>query len=218
MLLNAVQAIDTEKELSILKPILMSTAAAAVAATFALTGSPSFADPAHHGDADAGKQLSKGVVQSQGMTHGMMDHGLSMIGPHGVDSALANSIKDRLAITEDQQPAWQAYIGALQDNAEAMRSMHDAMDKVHDPNTSAQDVRVLMDGIHKSQRQALEDVQAAHSALLDVLTDDQKRAARTLVLHGELMGRSMGTTRMMGGQGMMAPCESDTGGGAPSKT
>lgn len=218
MLLNAVHSIDTEEELSTLKPILMSTAVVAFIATFALTGAPGFADPTHHGDADTGSRTSTEDGQFDSMGHGMMDRGLSMIGPNGVDSALVNTVKGRLAITEDQLPAWRAYIEALQGNAEAMRSMHETMDKMHDPKTSAQDMRVLMDGIHQSQRQALEDVQAAHSALLDVLTDDQKRAARTLVLHGELLGRSMGTARMMGGHGMMTPCESNTGGGAPSKT
>lgn len=201
-----------------MKPILMSAAAAAVFATFALSSAPGFADSAHHGNADTGTSLSNGDGQSEGMNPGMMDNGLSMIGPNGVDSALVNTIKKRLAITEDQQPAWQAYVAALKGNVEAMRSMHEAMDKIHDPKTSAEDVRVLMGDIHQSQRKALEDVQVAHGALLAVLRDDQKRAARTLVLHGELMGRSMGTTRMMGGHGMMAPCESNTGGGAPSKT
>jgi len=218
MLPNSGQAIDTEQELSILKRILMSTAAAAVIATFALSSAPGFADPTHHGNADTGSQQSTGAGQFEGISRGMMDHGLSMIGPNGVDWALANTIKERLAITEDQHPAWQAYIDALQDNAEAMRSMHETMDKMHDPKTSAQDVRVLMDDIHQAQRQALEDVQTAHGALLDVITDDQKRAARTLVLHGELLGRSMGATRMMGGYGMMTPCESNAGGGVPPKT
>jgi len=141
----------------------------------------------------------------------MMDYGWSMIGPSGVDSALVNIIKERLAITEDQQPAWQSYIDALQDNAEAMRSMHEAMDTMNDPKTSAQDVSALMASIHQLQRQALEDVQAAHGALLEVLRDDQKPAARSLIVHGELLGRSMGKSRMM------PPCESDTGGGASSK-
>lgn len=218
MLLNPGQATDTEQELSNLKPILMSMAAAAIITTFALSSAPGFADPTHHGDADMGSQRSTGAGPSESMSHGMMDYGWSMIGPSGLDLALVNIIKERLVITEDQQPAWRAYIDALQDNAEAMRSMHEAMNKMHDPQTSAQDMQFLMDGIHQSQRKALEDVQVAHSALLRVLDEDQKRAARTLVLHGELVGRSMGTTRMMGGHGMMTPCEDHAGGGTPPKT
>ncbi len=206
---NGVQSIDVEQEPSILKPILMSTGAATMIATLALSSAPGFADPAYRGDAET--QLSTGVGPSESGSHGMMDYGWSMIGPSGVDSALVNIIKERLAITEDQQPAWQSYIDALQDNAEAMRSMYQAMDKMNDPKTSAQDVSALMANIHQLQRQALEDVQAAHSALLDVLADHQKPAARSLIVHGELLGRSMGKSRML------APCEGDTGGRAPSK-
>lgn len=194
-----------------MKPVLKSTAAAAMIASLALPSAPGFADSAYRGDAAMGSQPSAGSGPSESMGHRTMDYGLSVIGPSGVDPALVNIIKRRLAITEDQRPAWEAYIDALQGNAEAIRFMHEAMDKMNDPKTSAQDVSALMDNIHQLQRQALEDVQAAHGAMLDVLADHQKPAARSLIVHGELLGRSMGRSRLL------EPCESDTGRGAPPK-
>lgn len=189
----------------------MNAVAATIIATLALSSAAGFADHTRHSTADSGNQPSTEAGQSERMGQGIMDYGLSMIGPSGVDPALVNIIKRRLAVTEDQQPAWEAYIDALQGNAEAIRSMHEAMNKMNDPKMSAQDVSALMDNIHQLQRQALKDVQVAHRGLLDVLADHQKPAARSLIVHGELLGRSMGRSRLL------EPCESDTGRRAPSK-
>ena len=74
----------------------------AIIATLAFNIAPGLADPGHHGNSDTGSPPSARTDQFASERHGRIEHGLTLIGPNGFDTALATSIKQRLAITEDQ--------------------------------------------------------------------------------------------------------------------
>lgn len=204
-----------------MKRILMATTAAAVIGAFALTGTTGFADSGH----DSHHGTSAGMMgQDMGMSTGMMGqdmgsgmkmgHGPSMMGPDGFDTALAGAIKDRLGINASQEPAWQAYVDALRGSAETMRSMHENMSVVHDPQVSAEKRVALMDSMHESGSKAFGELGQARDALFAVLGDQQKADAQRL-LPGPMMGAGM----MKNQQGtMMEPCDGSGGFKDPSKT
>ena len=210
MRFNVYQAFNRDKESLKMKRILLATTAAAVIGAFALTGTIGFADSGYGGSRGTHMGMMGHDVGS-GM---MMGHGPSMMGPDGFDAALAGVIKDRLGIGESQETAWQAYIDALRDNAETMRSMHENMDVVHDPQVSAEKRVALMDGMHEFGSEAFEEIDQARDALFGVLGEAQKTDAQRL-----LPGAMMGPGTMMSRQSMMmGPCDGSGGSGDPSKT
>jgi hypothetical protein len=210
MRFNVHQAFNRDKESLKMKRILMATTAAAVIGAFALTGTTGFADPGYGGS----RGMNMGMM-GHDMSSGMMKgHGLSMIGPGGFDMVLAGAIKDRLGIGESQESEWQAYIDALRDNAETMRSMHENINAVHDPQVSGENRVALMDGMHESGSEAFEEIDQARDALFGVLSEEQKTDAQRL-----LPGAMMGPGPMMSRQSMMmGPCDGSGGSGDPSKT
>jgi len=203
-----------------MKRILMATTAAAVIGAFALTGTSGFADSghdSHHGTGAGmmGQDMGSGMMMGRNMGPGMMmGQGPGMMGPNGLDTALADVIKDRLEIGAGQEPAWQAYLEALRGSAETMRSMQESMSVVHDPQVSAEERVALMDSVHESGRMAFDELAQARDALFAVLGEKQKADARRL-----LPGLMMGPGMMMNRQGMMIePCNGSGGSEESSKT
>ena len=206
MRFNAHQAFNRDEESLKMKRILMATTAAVAIGAFALTGTTGFAE--------SGRGTHMGMMGKDMGPGMMMGHGPSMMGPSGFDTALAGAIKDRLGISENQVPAWQAYVDALSDYAETMRSMHDNMEAVHDPKVSAEQRVALMDGMHESGSEAFKKLDKARDALLGVLSEEQKADAQRL-LPRPMAGPGM----MMSRQGMMMePCAGSRSSGDPSKT
>jgi hypothetical protein len=203
-----------------MKRILMATTAAAVIGAFALIGTPGVADSGHgsHHGTSAGKMgqdMGSGMMIGQHMGPGMMmGQGPSMMGPDGFDTALADALKIRLGIDASQEPAWRAYLDALRGSAETMRSMHENMSVVHDPQVSAEKRVTLMDSMHESGSKAFGELGEARDALFAVLGEQHKADAQQL-LPGPMMGPAM----MMNRQGMMMePCNESGRSGDPSKT
>ena len=196
----------------------MASTAVAVIGAFALMGTTGFADPGHDGHHGAGagmvgQNMGPGMMMGQDMGSGMM-MGPRMMGPDGLDTDLADALKDRLDIGADQEPAWHAYLEALRGSAETMRSMQENMSVVHDPQVSAQERVALMDSMHESGRMAFGELARARDGLFAVLGEQQKADAQRL-LPGPMMGPGM----MMNRQSMMmGPCNGSGRSGESSKT
>lgn len=194
-----------------MKRILMATTAAAVIGAFALTGTTGFADSghdSHHGTSAGmpGQDMGSGMMGQQMGPGMMMGQGPGMMGPGGLDTALADALKDRLAIGESQESAWQAYVDAVRGTAETMRSMHENMNVVHDPQVDAEKRVALMDSMHETGRKAFKELDQARGALFAVLGEQQKSDAQRL-LSPPIMGPDM----------MMGPCDGTGRSGGPSK-
>lgn len=204
-----------------MKRILMATTAAAVVGALALSAGPGFAGPGHGTApgkamqttaAPAQSGMGPGMMVGKGMGAGMMGgQGMGMMGPHGFDTALTGVIKEKLRISADQEPAWQAFIDALKGRAETMAAMRAGMETARDGDLRAEDRLAIMDSMRQSGRKAFEGIQAAREKLFAVLTGEQSQRAETLP-PGAMMGQGMGH------QGMMqTPSNGDRGTGDASQ-
>jgi len=135
------------------------------------------------------RMMGSGMMMGPGM-------GSGLVGPGGYDAERAAEIKEKLAITEKQEPAWTAYSDALAEATETMRGMHDNMAAVHDPEMSIDDRLALMDSMHATGREAFKTVETARMKLFAVLSDEQAKEAQTLL---PTMGPGMGVGMMMMG-------------------
>jgi hypothetical protein len=122
------------------------------------------------------------------------------------NQAWFDALKDKLAITADQEAAWTAYVTAATDAAEDMLDTHEQMD----PNTLSQlspdDLRAYMQGMHEQRLDQMIAVVEARNALFKALDDKQTRIANaTLGNSGMGMGMGMGMGTAMMGEGF-GPC------------
>ena len=140
-----------------------------------------------------------------GFGPGMMGHGM-MRQHNGFDptSHLA-SVKSELAITGQQNAAWDAYAKVVIDTATSMRASHEKVnpDTIH--SMSNQDRANFMASHWDQRDKAQATVKAAAETLLTTLNDTQKIKAHYVLpglsqrAEGPMMHGGMGGMGMMGG-------------------
>jgi hypothetical protein len=119
-----------------------------------------------------------------------------MHGPHGPGfhdpAARLEHLKTELGIRPEQQPAWDAYVKAVRDNAEQMRSLHASVDPEALRAMSWQDLQTFKAKMHDREAASFRTEQTAATKLLAALDDGQKTQALLPVLlhvHGPGMFR-----------------------------
>lgn len=119
-----------------------------------------------------GMGMGPGKMQG-GMGPGMMQGA----GPGAMSAQHLTEMKTRLAITPEQEPAWQAFAAKAAEQATLMQAMHTQHQQAADANEAAPD---RMARHIDSMTQRLTGMQAMNSAMKDlyeVLTPDQRTVA-----------------------------------------
>jgi hypothetical protein len=153
-----------------------------------------------------GQVLAHGTGMGQGPGYGMgsgmmMGHGPGQMPMAGVQNqAWFNALKDKLAITADQDAAWTAYVEAASGAMEDMIDTHDQMDPDALNQLSPDDLRSYMQGMHEQRLDQMIAVVEARNALFKVLDEKQTRIAKATLRNS---GMGMGTAMMGEGFG---PC------------
>jgi hypothetical protein len=148
-----------------------------------------------------GHGFAMGPGMMRGMGFGM--HPGMMHGAPGLaftDPAQIDSLKNDLAITSAQEPAWTKYTKAVQDAQAAMKSAHEGIDPTSISKMSVQDRFTFMTSMREQGQKQFEAVQTAANELLATLDESQKSKA-TNSLPG-LISFGPGS---MHGLGMMGP-------------
>ncbi len=125
-----------------------------------------------------GGMMGQGMMQGGMMQGGMMGKGMMHSRPM-MEAHLAY-IKADLDITDDQTDAWNAYADAVRARHAAMEGVHADMMKAKQSGTAVD----RMDARIKATEAKLESLKAmkpATESLYNVLTDDQKKKADTLL-------------------------------------
>ncbi len=149
-----------------------------------------------------------------GMPGGMWMHGTGStgMGPGMMGGRFADpgtylsSLKQDLAITEAQGPAWDAYAKTVQDTFASFQSLHEQMD--FDAMHSGKDGWAVMNAFHEEHQKAFQALKTAADQLVAKLDDAQKEKARD-----RLPGLAFGGPGMMGGLGMIGGGMGMMGGG-----
>ncbi len=139
--------------------------------------------------------------QDGGHGMGMQERARGEQGPHGVHgmSRHGDNAKDRLAtlktelaITTDQETAWQAYEAVVRQQASTRQAMREAMHaSMQSPNAAASsDHSAQHASMQKFRESHQAEREAARQALMAVLTPEQKSLAeqRLGVRHGDRQG------------------------------
>jgi hypothetical protein len=109
-------------------------------------------------------------------------------------------LKTELGIRPEQNAAWDAYVKAVRDSAEQMRSAHNSVDFDTLRAMSWKDMQAYMGAMHDRQAAAFKTEEAAATKLLASLDDGQKTKALLPVLLHTGFGPGF-----HGGPGMMGP-------------
>lgn len=144
----------------------LSTIAAAAALSFSATAQPG--------------QMGGGMMNGGMMGGGMMNGG--MMGRYGqmhqsqqMQSVDFDKIEGSLKLTDDQAPAWKAYVEAAKEAQENFNNLHESMDPKTMHEMSQEDRQSYMQGIWESQADDAKAVQTAKDQLFAVLTTEQKK-------------------------------------------
>lgn len=171
-----------------LECVAMNTRRAMVGmvAAFAILGAASVA--AQMPGKGPGMGPGQGMGMGQGMGPGMMGPGMMgrggmmggcmMMGERG-DAHAAGRVaflKAELAITEAQQPAFEAYAAALKANLESMRSMHETMRASMEAGSPVDRLATHMRAM-EARLASLKQVQPALEKLYGSLDAEQKKKA-----------------------------------------
>ena len=119
-----------------------------------------------------------GMGMGPGMMHGGMGPGMMQGGGPGAMSAQhLTEMKTRLAITPEQETAWQAFAAKAAEQATLMQALHAQQQQAADANEAAPDRMARHIG---SMTQRLAGMQAMNAAMKDlyaVLTPEQRTIA-----------------------------------------
>lgn len=156
-----------------------------------------------------------GGAAGPGPGHGMMGDGAGggmmgggpgggMMGGGWTTASYLDSLKTRLGIAPQQEPAWNEYADIVRSVGEQMQALHRTMFEAMG-TASWQERRDMMNTMFGARQQAFAAVQHAATALVPALTPAQRTLAERMLpglayRHG--MGRGMGMGHGMG-QGMM---------------
>jgi hypothetical protein len=145
-------------------------------------------------------------MMGMGAGHGPMG-GNGPMGGHATDPAThLAALKTELAITAQQEAAWDAYAKAVEDAAASMRAQRQGVDMKAMHELSDKDRQAFMAGMREQHDKAFAGVKAAAEKLETALDDSQKAKAKEilpgLVAHGPGMMQHTGMHGMMGPGGM----------------
>lgn len=161
-------------------------AAAAVAGTIGWHALALAETPMHGGP----QGMGPGMMMGMGQSHG------PMAGAFADPAAHLASLKTELAITAQQEPAWDAYAKVVRDAATSMKAQRQGMDMTAMHSMSDQDRQAFMTQMRDQHEKAFEPVKAVAENLLTALDDTQKTKAKEilpgLVSHGPGMMRHAG--------------------------
>ena len=113
----------------------------------------------------------------------------------------AETLKQQIAITEDQEEAWTTYAKVLKDVIETKRSWFKSIDRTAMRNMSVEDRQAFMAGKQKQRQETHETLKTAATALLESLEDDQKTKAQKTLPGLTTFGPRQISRRGMGGYG-----------------
>jgi hypothetical protein len=136
----------------------------------------------------AGPGYGMGPGHGMGMMHGGMWGG----GPGAMSAQYLSQLKTRLAITPQQEAAWQAFATKAAEQATLMRAMHDQHHQAVDANTSAPDAMAQHLGLMTQHLAGMQAVNAALKDLYTVLTPEQRAIADQSVGHMGARGYGRG--------------------------
>lgn len=127
-----------------------------------------------------GRMPMMGMMGPGGMQMGMGTSGVipGMMFEH-MEGRLA-FLRTELGITEAQMPEWNAYAEAARKSAETMRSMHESMRGSRMPTTWPERLE-RHESILTARLEALRQTRDAASDLYEVLSQDQKQTADSLM-------------------------------------
>lgn len=153
--------------------------------------------------------LAHGPGSGYGMGPGMMMGGPMMGQGYGqmpmgevYDQAWLDALKEKLAISPQQETAWTAYAQALTTATQAMIETHSQMNAETVQKMAPDELRTFMQGMHEQRLDQMVAVAETRDALFKVLDERQTRLAST-TLGGPGMGYGMMGYGM--GPGMMGP-------------
>jgi hypothetical protein len=120
-----------------------------------------------------------GGIGGMGMMHGGMWGG----GPGVMSGQYLTQMKTRLAITPQQEPAWQAFAAKATEQASLMQATHAQHHQAVDTNAAAPDVMAQHIGQMTQHMAGLQAVNAALKDLYAVLTPEQRSVADQVFVH-----------------------------------
>lgn len=155
--------------------MLHRTGFAAVALATLLVAAPASAQQASP-DCWSGGMMGQGMM-GQGSMMGQGGQGM-MMGQHGmgpgrfVEGRIA-FLEAELALTDDQRPLFDAYAGAMREQATAMQAMHEQMAQRATAATYPERLALMQDAM-ASRLAGMEALSAAALPLYDALDERQK--------------------------------------------
>lgn len=165
-----------------MKRTLLATTAIAIAVATAVSVS-AFADPAQRGN--PGYHMGYSQNQMMGGPGMMMGGPQMMMGQmfhlYQVDQASLDKLKDKLSLTKEQVPAWDAYVNTLKDVQENIKTLHESMDPKTIHDMSLEDHQTFMQGIWEGRQEDAKALNAARDKLFAALTTDQQKQAKSLL-------------------------------------
>jgi len=117
---------------------------------------------------------------TMGTGPGMMGGGPGMMGGQWNTRSYLDALKQELAITPNQESAWEAYADTVSNAGEQMQGLHQTMFESMG-TASWQERRTLMNQMFKARQQAFDSVHEAAEKLLPALDAAQRAKAQTLV-------------------------------------
>jgi len=120
-----------------------------------------------------GMGMGPGKMQG-GMGPGMMQGGG---GPGAMSAQHLTDMKTRLAITAEQEPAWQAFSAKAAEQATLMQAMHAQHQQAADANEAAPDRMARHIGLMTQRLAGMQAMNAAMKDLYGVLTPEQRTVA-----------------------------------------
>lgn len=183
-----------------MKRTLLATTALAIAVAAAVSVS-AFADPAQRGTPGyhmgySQNQMMGGPGMMMGGPQMMMDQ---MFHLYQVDQASLDKLKDKLSLTKEQVPAWDAYVNTLKDVQENIKTLHEGMDPKTIHDMSLEDHQAFMQGVWEGRQEDVKALNTARDKLFAVLTPDQQKQVTTL------LSPQYGSGPCTDGQGPMRP-------------
>lgn len=108
---------------------------------------------------------------------GMMDGGMRGGGPAMMSGQYLTQMKTQLAITPQQEPAWQAFAAKAAEQANLMQASHAQHRQAVDTNAAAPDFMAGHIGLMTQHLAGMQTVNAALKDLYAVLTPEQRSIA-----------------------------------------
>ena len=151
--------------------LIASLTAVAAVAAFSFSA---IANPGYMG----GGMMNGGMMNGGMMGGGMMGRYGQMHQSNQMQSVDFDKIEGSLNLTENQAPAWKAYVAASKEAQENFNDLHESMAPKTMHEMSQEDRHSYMQGIWESQADDAKAVQTAKSALFAVLTTEQQKVVQ----------------------------------------